>query len=101
MKITLTKTRPETKPVREYETRFLYVGCKYRYETHTKILSSLEKHSDGSMTYTEIPSESAVFSRSYASEPMRVIVYSDSPKIWCEEVSPTDSFVFREVTLQN
>lgn len=96
MKITITKTKPETKPIREYETRFIYVGCKHRYDTHTKTLSSIEKHTDGSITYTELPAESAVFSRGYSSEHMRVIVYSDSPKVWCEETVPNEYVVFTE-----
>lgn len=100
MRITITKTRPTTKPIREYETHILYVGCKYRYDTHTKLLSSLETHTDGSITYTELPAKSAVFSRSYASEPMRVIVYSDSPKVWCEEMSADDYFVFAQQPTQ-
>lgn len=94
MKITITKTKPETKPIREYETRFIYVGCKYRYDTHTKTLSSVEKHTDGSITYTELPAESAVFSRGYSSEPMRVIVYAENPRVWTEEASPYDFFTF-------
>lgn len=98
MKITITKKRPETKPIREYETRFIYVGCKYRYDTHTNTLSSIEKHPDGSITYTERPAESTVFSRGYSSEPMRVVVYSNSPKIWCEEMSVEDCFVFSETS---
>lgn len=98
MKITITKTKPETKPVREYETRFVYIGCKYRYNTHTKTLSSFEKQTDGSITYTEIPAESGVFSRAYSSEDMRVLVYSDSPKIWCEERTIEDVYVFTETS---
>lgn len=96
MKVTITKSKPTTKPIREYETCFIYVGCKYRYDTYTKTLSSIEKHTDGSITYTEMPSDSAVFSRGYSSENMRVIVYSDSPKIWCEEIAVDDYFVFTE-----
>ena len=101
MNITIAKTRPTTKPIREYDTRIIYVGFKFRYNTHTKTLSSLERHSDGTITYTEIPSTNDVFSRGYHTENVRVIVYSDSPKIWCEEVSPTDSCVFHESILQN
>ncbi len=97
MKILITKTRPDTKPVREYETRFMYIGFKFRYDTHTKAVSSIEKLSDGSMAYFEAPSDTDVFARGYASEHVRVIVYSDSPKIWCEEVSPTEYFVFSEL----
>jgi len=85
MKISISQTKPTTKPIREYDTRFIYVGFKYRYDTHTKMLSSIEKHSDGTLTYTEQPAQSHVFSRGYATEQVRVVVYSDSPKVWCED----------------
>jgi hypothetical protein len=101
MKISISQTKPTTKPIREYETRFVYVGLKYRYDTHVKKLSSIEKHSDGSITYSELSPETQVFSRGYASELTRVIVYSDSPRVWCEETSPTDFVVFCESTLRN
>lgn len=97
MKVSLNKPRPETKPIREYETRFVYVGCKYRYNTHTKTLSSFERHPDGSVTYVELPSTTDVFSQAHHTENVRVIVYSDSPKVWVEEVSPVEQFVFTEL----
>lgn len=92
MKIIISQTKPTTRPIREYETRFIYVGFKYRYDTHTKMLSSIEKQSDGSITYTETPATSEVFSRGYSSENARVTIYSESPRIWCEE-----DIVFTEV----
>jgi hypothetical protein len=101
MKIAISQTKPTTKPIHEYETRFVYVGLKYRYDTHAKKLSSIEKHSDGSITYSELSPDTQVFSRGYASELTRVIVYSSSPRVWCEETSPTEFVVFREITLQN
>ena len=96
MKVTLSTTRPTTKPIREYETRILYVGGRFRYDTHTKTLSSLEKHSDGSITYTEMPATTQVFSQTQHSEHVRVVVYAESPKVWVEELSPTDYFVFAQ-----
>ena len=99
MKIRISQTKPTTKPIREYETRFLYVGFRYRYDTHSKTLSSMEKHSDGTITYSEQPCDNPVFSQGHHTEAMRVIVYSDSPKVWCEEVSPNDYYVFSELSL--
>lgn len=93
MIISISNTKPTTKPIREYDTRFIYVGFKYRYDTHTKMLSSIEKHSDGTIIYTEQPAQSQVFSRGYATEQSRVIVYSDSPKMWSE-----DDTVFTETS---
>lgn len=97
MKITVTNTRPDTKPVQTYETRIMYIGFKYRYDIQKKTISSIEKHSDGSITFTEKPSESDVFARGYATENVRVTVYSESPRIWMEETSPYDCVVFRQV----
>ena len=97
MNISISKTRPTTKPLSEYETRFIYVGFRFRYNTHTKTLSSIDKQSDGTITYVETPSETEVFSKGYHTEIVRMIIYSESPRIWCEEVSPTDSFVFSEL----
>ena len=97
MKVFISQTKPTTKPVREYETRFVYIGLKYRYDTHSKILSSIEKHTDGSITYSEVSPESFVFSRGYSSEYTRVFVYSESPRVWCEETSPGNFVVFSEL----
>jgi hypothetical protein len=97
MKISISQTKPTTKPIREYETRFVYIGVKYRYDTHLKMLSSIEKDADGTLTYSEVSPESQVFSRGYASEYTRVMVYSESPRVWCEETSPGDYVVFSEL----
>jgi hypothetical protein len=97
MKIRISQTEPTTKPIREYETRFIYIGFKYRYDTHTKMISFIERHADGSTTYTERYSDTSVFSRAYSSEHTRVRVYSESPRIWSEETSPTEMFVFTEL----
>jgi hypothetical protein len=94
MIVRISNHRPTTKPLREYETRFLYVGLRFRYDTHAKTMSSLERHPNGTITYSEIPSDASIFSRGYYAENTRVIVYSDSPKIWVEETSPHDFFVF-------
>jgi hypothetical protein len=99
MNICIHKTRPTTKPIREYETRILSIGFRYRYDTHTNMLSSIEKHPDG-IIYHEEPCSTTVFSRGYHSELVRVIVYSDSPKIWCEETSVDDYFVFAQQPTQ-
>jgi hypothetical protein len=101
MKLLITDTRPDNKPVQVYETRMMYIGFKYRYNTHKKTLSSIEKQSDGSITFVEIPAATEVFARAYASENVRVTIYSESPRVWAEETSPYDLVVFREVTLQS
>lgn len=48
--------------------------------------------------YSERPYEGRTFSRVYAAEHVRVIVYSDSPKVWAEELSPHDTHFFQQVS---
>lgn len=98
MKITISKTKPNTKPIREYDTRFIYIGFRFRYDAHAKTISSIMKHPDGTITYYEEPRDTSVFSRGYATEQVRVIVYSDSPKVWCEEIAVDDWNVFTETS---
>jgi hypothetical protein len=98
MNISISQTKPITKPVREYETRFVYIGFRFRYDTHAKTISSIFKHPGGKTDYFERPCDSEVFSQAHHSEHVRVIVYSDSPKVWCEEMSPDDYFVFSELS---
>ena len=101
MKIVPTQTRPDTKPIHTYETRMMYISAKYRYDTHKKTISSFEKEADGSITFSETPSTTDVFARAYASEHVRVTVYSESPRVWMEEISPNDFVVFVQVTPQS
>lgn len=81
------------KPVRTYETRFLALGFR-RYDIERKMISSFEQQPDGTIFYTETPADDAVFSRSYATEITTVVVYSESPRVWVEQVSPHERFVF-------
>ena len=72
--------------MRSSETRFIYTGAR-RYNVETKTLSAIEVQGD-KLIYTEVPYTGTILSRGYATELVRVIVYSDSPKIWAEELSP-------------
>ena len=72
--------------MRSSETRFLYTGVR-RYNPDTKTLSAFELRGD-KVIYTETSCPNTIFSRGYATELVRVIVYSDSPKIWAEELAP-------------
>ena len=94
MKILITQIRPESIPVRTYETTMIYVGFRFRYDTHKKTVSSMEKQPDGTVTFTEAPTDIDVFARGYSSEQVRVTIYSESPRIWVEETSPYDFFTF-------
>lgn len=97
MNITLLDELPEqwkhTKPLRTYETRIMYIGFR-RYNIEQKTISTITRTEDGLVHYEERPFESAVFSRGYACEQVRVTVYSDSPRVWVEALSPYDRTVF-------
>lgn len=81
--------------MREYETRLLYTGFS-RYDVDRKVLSTISVEPDGRLRYTERPHEGRVFSRVYATELVRIIVYSDSPKIWAEVLSPYETHFFQQ-----
>ncbi len=81
--------------MREYETRFLYTGFS-RYDVEQKVLSTLKLEEDGQVDYTERPHEGRVFSRVYAAEHVRVRVYSETPKVWAEELSPHEIHFFQQ-----
>lgn len=82
------------KPLEEYETTFLYTGFR-RYNPKTKRLAQF-LHEDGKVLYSEIPWESGVLSRCYASEPVRVVVYSTSPAAWAEFLTPTEVHFYHQ-----
>ena len=86
----------ERRPLREYETRLLYTGFS-RYDVDRKILSTLQVTPEGTLLYSERPHEGRVFSRVYAAEHVRVRIYSDSPKIWAEDISPHETHFFQQV----
>jgi hypothetical protein len=84
------------RPLREYETRMLYTGFS-RYDVDRKVLSTISVTPEGNLLYTERKHEGRVFSRVYAAEHVRVIVYSESPKVWAEELSPYETHFFQQV----
>lgn len=66
-----------------------------RYDVETKTLSTLKLEGDR-ILYSERPYEGRVFSRVYAAEHVRITVYSDSPKIWSEELAPGEVHFFQQ-----
>ena len=80
-------------PVRSYDTRFLYLGFR-RYDLHTNLLSSFQRQPDGSFLYEEMKHMDTVLPRAYATEHVRIVVYSESPRVWAEELYPHERFVF-------
>lgn len=88
------------RPLREYETRLLYTGFS-RYDVDRKVLSTISVTPEGRLRYTERPHDGRVFSRVYAAEHVRVIVYSDSPKVWAEEIAPYETHFFQQTGTEN
>jgi hypothetical protein len=73
----------------------LYTGFS-RYDVDRKVLSTIQVTPEGKLLYTERKHEGRVFSRVYAAEHVRVIVYSDSPKVWAEEIAPYEVHFFQQ-----
>jgi hypothetical protein len=80
------------KPIETYETTFLYIGFS-RYDTAKQKLSNLVRTKDG-IFYTETPASPSCLARCYTTEHVRVTVYSESPRVWIEDVGVSDRHVF-------
>lgn len=86
------------KPIEIYETHFLYLGFG-RYDVVKKIISRIESTENGNIIYTETPIEvPKTFPKAYHSEFVRVTVYSHTPRVWKEELSPYDYTFFQQAT---
>ena len=81
------------KPLETYETRFLYLGFS-RYNTEKKTLEQFRRGSDGEITFRSTPLALGVASRCYHTEYARVSVYSTSPLVWSETLSPSETHFF-------
>ena len=79
-----------------YETRYLYTGFG-RYNEHEKTLEVIQVENDGTYTFFSRPHEPDVLSRVYHTETVTLTLYSESPRIWKEEVG-SDVFFFRSTT---
>jgi hypothetical protein len=99
MEVLLLQAVPRgLKPLRTYETKIISIGFS-RYDVEKKILSTLEVKNKKIM-YFERPFSGHIFSRAYNTELVRVIVYSDSPKMWSEELSPHEVHFFQQIEQQ-
>jgi hypothetical protein len=97
----MTRTIPDewkNSKGKSYDTRFLYTGFS-RYDVEKKMLSQI-KVIDGRIVYVETPCDQTVFSRSYTTEHARVTVYSESPRIWSEELSPNEIYFLAQQPTQ-
>jgi hypothetical protein len=92
----LTEIPPEWKSKQgtTYETRYLYTGFS-RYDIERLVFSKIEKRGD-QFFYHEVEMAEDCFPRSYHIEHVRVTVYSTSPRVWVEELSPDNLYFFRE-----
>jgi hypothetical protein len=78
-----------------YETRFIYTGFG-RYNEHTQCMEWIEVDPDGSHSFSMKPYTPEVLSRVYHVEHARVTLYSESPRVWKEEIG-LDCFFFYEI----
>jgi hypothetical protein len=84
------------KPLERYETQFFYIGLS-RYNTVKKTLSSIVRTPEGKTLYTETPYDGNL-ARCYVTEFATVTVYSNSPRVWKEDMGVKDVTVFAETT---
>lgn len=97
MEVRISTEIPEewkSKPRTTYETRYLYTGFS-RYDVEKMVFSKIEKRGD-TFYYHEIEMTEDCFPRAYHVEHVRVSVYSTSPKVWVEELSPDNLYFFEE-----
>ena len=83
------------RPLREYETQLIATGLR-RYNVQTKTVSTLTS-TGGRIYYDEVPYTGTILPRGYATELVRMVVYSESPKIWAEVVAPDIVYFFQQV----
>jgi len=79
-----------------YETRYLYTGFS-RYDTERKTISRITEENGGVLLFHEAPYSETVFPRVYHAEHVRVTIFSESPKVWKEELSSDMIYFFREI----
>lgn len=99
MRIALVDSLPVmyTTPIRTYETRYIYTGFR-RYDVEAKTLSSIQVIND-TLEYTEQPYTETIFSRGYFTELVRVSIYSESPRVWVEELAPGQQHIFQQLDM--
>lgn len=83
------------RPLRDYETKLIATGLR-RYDVHTKTVSTLTS-TQGRFYYSEVPYTGSILPRGYATELVRIVVYSESPKAWAEFLAPDIVYFFRQV----
>jgi len=95
MEIEILESVPVSmKPLQTYETRYIYTGFG-KYDVESQVFSRIELR-NSVLLYHEHHTSDGCFSRGYFVENVRVTVYSRSPRIWAEELSPDKVYFFRE-----
>lgn len=98
MEITLSSSIPAEwatkKPLEEYETTLLSTGFS-RFNSKTKRLSTIRREGDR-LFYSEVVWESGILSRCYHAEQVRMVIYSTTPAVWAEVLSPEDVYFFQQ-----
>ncbi len=89
----------DKKPLRTYETRFLYTGFR-RYDVETKRLSTVT-YKDKSIFYEEVEFLGTTFPRVYSAESVRVVIYQENPRMWAEVLGVDDVHIFRQIAQQD
>jgi hypothetical protein len=96
MEIKITQEIPHhLRPLRTYETKYVYTGFG-RYDTEAKKLSSLKVAPTGKILYSE-RDYSGSLSKSYHTELVRITIYSETPKMWSEELAPYKFHFFQQI----
>lgn len=86
----------ETKAGKTYDTRFVYTGLS-RVDAEARVLSRLKVGPDNKIWYSESEfPRGCVIPRAYHTEHARVTVFSQSPRIWKEELPGGLVYFFRE-----
>ena len=83
------------RPLRTYETRYLYTGFS-RYNVETKVISTITTQNN-KIFYKESKFEGTTFSRVYSAEMVRIDIYSETPRIWSETLNPHDTHFFQQL----
>jgi hypothetical protein len=94
MEVTITDTIPSeyTKTAgKTYETQYLYTGFG-RINVYERTLEVFQKHEDKT-TFFSRPYDPKVVSRVYHTELVRITLYSESPRVWAEELDGKVFFI--------
>jgi hypothetical protein len=83
------------KPIGTYETTYLYTGLG-RIDTHAQKIQTLECLESGHIYFKERDFDGGVVSRVYTTERVRITEYSRVPRVWKEELSPTEIYFYRQ-----